>query len=44
MAVTTNNINQLKENVNYLINLGFKTINLQFDFFYIFFARFKNKL
>ena len=33
VVVTKNNINELTENVNYLINLGFKTINLQFDFF-----------
>lgn len=33
VVVTKNNIKQLTENVDYLINLGFKTINLQFDFF-----------
>ena len=33
VVVTKNNIKQLTENVDYLISLGFKTINLQFDFF-----------
>lgn len=32
VVVTKNNINQLVENVDYLINLGFKIFNLQFDF------------
>lgn len=32
VVVTKNTINRLTENVEYLINLGFKVINLQFDF------------
>lgn len=32
VVVTKNNINMLEENVNYLITLGFKKINLLFDY------------
>ena len=32
VVVTKNNIEKLEESVKYLLNLGFKTINLQFDY------------
>ncbi len=34
VVVTKNNINMLSENIEYLINIGFKSINLQFDYLY----------